>query len=38
MNQNYSNSTINVTGLSVGVYFIKIQGENGTTTKRFIKN
>ena len=28
---------INVSNLDNGVYFVRVAGENGTTTKKFIK-
>ncbi|WP_339888194.1 T9SS type A sorting domain-containing protein [uncultured Flavobacterium sp.] len=38
INQNENYKTIDVSTLSNGIYFIKINGENGTITKQFIKN
>ncbi|WP_339837503.1 T9SS type A sorting domain-containing protein [uncultured Flavobacterium sp.] len=38
INQNENYKSIDVSTLSNGIYFIKINSENGTITKQFIKN
>lgn len=38
MNQQTSATTVNVSGLAAGIYFIDIETDNGITRHRFIKN
>ncbi len=39
INENISNTNfeVNVSNLNSGVYFVRLQGENGTITKKFVK-
>ena len=39
INENVSNTNfeVNVSNLNSGVYFVRLQGENGTITKKFVK-